>query len=78
MELNEYIVIERKFLHEVSNHLVVAEGMLSLLESTVHKNEGMSEKEKDRFNKSLGALKKIKDCLIERKQFVVQEHEKLT
>lgn len=65
-KLKEYILEERKFLHDISNHIVIVEGMLSSgLRKLEFTDDQKSEIEK--FNKSLNAAAKIRELMISRK-----------
>ena len=42
---------ERKFLHEISNHIVVAHGMATFALRAIKENPNVSEKEVERLEK---------------------------
>jgi len=73
----DIVLQERKFLHDVSNHLLVAQGMGSFLERSLLKNETVSEKEKERMEKVQGAIKKIIDLVKERRTYLHEISEDL-
>ena len=50
---------ERKFLHEISNQLVVSHGMGHFVLDYVKEQEGFDEKMLDRLEKALGSVDKI-------------------
>jgi len=74
MKLIEYIIEERKFLHDISNHVVIVEGMLSSSTRKLSNSNDLSL-EIERLNKSLLAAIKIRESIVARKAFVesVQE-----
>ena len=75
MELQAYILTERKFLHELSNQIVIAQGMASMAKANLEKNSSIAEQDMVRIEKSLNALNKVISILQERKAFVVEQSE---
>lgn len=75
MELQEYILTERKFLHELSNQIVIAQGMASMAKANLDKNPAIAEQDMSRLEKTLTALNKVITILQERKSFVVEQSE---
>ncbi len=73
MELQEYILTERKFLHELSNQIVIAQGMASMAKTSFEKSAAVAEQDMIRLEKSLTALNKVIGILQERKAFVVEQ-----
>jgi hypothetical protein len=69
MNLREYIIEERKYLHDVSNHVVVLEGMLA---SGLKKLEATPEvsNDLDKLRKSLASAIKIREATVLRKKYV--------
>lgn len=67
MTVEEMALLERKFLHDISNYLVVAQGMGSFLEKALKKNENVGEKEQERIEKINTAVKKIVEAVKERR-----------
>ncbi|MCR9206035.1 MAG: hypothetical protein NXH75_15740 [Halobacteriovoraceae bacterium] len=63
MTIEELALTERKFLHDISNYLVVAQGMGSFLDKALKKNEHVGEKEKERMEKINNSVKKIVDAV---------------
>lgn len=59
MTIEELAMAERKFLHDVSNQLVIAQGMGSFLKKALDKNENVGEKEKERVLKLEKAVKEL-------------------
>lgn len=58
---------ERKFLHDISNQLVIAQGMSSFLQKALDKNENVGEKERERVEKISVAVKKISELVKDRR-----------
>ncbi len=67
LTLEELMLEERRFLHDISNHLVVAQGMGSFLKKALESNENVGEKEKERCEKVLKAVKVIGELLKDRR-----------
>ena len=68
LDIKEVMMEERKFLHDISNHLVVAQGMGSFLKKALSKNEAVGEKEKERCEKVNKAVIAIGELLKERRE----------
>lgn len=73
--LKEIVADERKFLHDVSNHIVVAHGMATFVLKTLKDNPGVDARELDRLDKSIQAINKITELLKERRAIL---HSKTT
>lgn len=58
---------ERKFLHDISNHIVVAHGMATFALRAIKDNPSVGAKEVERLEKSLEAINKITEQLRERR-----------
>jgi len=67
---DELINGERKFLHDLSNHLVVAQGMGNFVLSSLNKTMPEDAKELQRMGKAMNAVDKIIDLLRERRDFI--------
>ena len=61
---------ERKFLHDISNQLVVAQGMGGFILKALKKREDSSEKEIERMEKSLNAIKNMVEMVQSRRQIL--------
>lgn len=61
---------ERKFLHDVSNHIVVAHGMATFVLKVIKENPNVGEKEIERLEKSINAINKMTDLLQERRSIL--------
>lgn len=66
-QLKEVIMNERKFLHDVSNHIVVAHGMATFVLRTLKDNPNVDAREIDRLEKSITAINKMTELLKERR-----------
>ncbi len=67
MDPVEVINEERKFLHDVSNHLLVAQGMGSYLDKIIADQYPEDSKEAQRSKKALSAVNKIIELVKERR-----------
>jgi hypothetical protein len=65
--LEDVTAEERKFLHDISNHLVVAHGMATFAMKAIRDNPSVGEKEIERLEKSIIAINKITELLRERR-----------
>lgn len=68
MNIKEQIMDERKFLHELSNQLVVAQGMGSFVSRALVVGEVISEKEIERMQKTIGALERMIHMVRDRRE----------
>ena len=66
--VDELVAEERKFLHDISNNLLVAQGMGSFLEKALKKNEGVGGKEIQRIEKVNKAVKELGEKLQVRRE----------
>ena len=69
-KFNNYILDERTFLHDVSNQLVIVQGMGDFILSHLKKVSEPESKEVIRMEKVMKASKKIVDMVIERRDKV--------
>lgn len=69
-EVRELVAGERKFLHDISNHIVVAHGMANFVHKVLKDNPGVQPKEIERLVKSLDALSKMTELLKERRSLL--------
>ena len=65
--LKEIVADERKFLHDISNHIVVAHGMATFVLRTLKDNPSVDAREIDRLEKSIAAINKMTELLRERR-----------
>lgn len=66
-KLKEVIMEERKFLHDISNHIVVAHGMATFVHRVIKNNPSVEAKEIERLEKSIEAINKMTELLKERR-----------
>ncbi|MCB9060363.1 MAG: hypothetical protein H6622_02440 [Halobacteriovoraceae bacterium] len=64
---------ERQFLHDISNQLVIAQGMGSFVLSTLEKQEDVDEKLLKRMEKSINAIEKMIQMVKDRRD-VLKSH----
>jgi hypothetical protein len=67
-KVKEHVSDERKFLHELSNHIVVASGMLNFAHRVLKDNPTVEPKEIDRLVKSMDAISKMTELLKARRE----------
>jgi cob(I)alamin adenosyltransferase len=67
LSLEDLALGERKFLHDMANHLVVAQGMSSFVMKAIKENRPLEEKDVERLQKTIDAIKKMTDQLKERR-----------
>jgi cob(I)alamin adenosyltransferase len=65
--LKDVTAEERKFLHDISNHIVVAHGMATFALRAIKENPNVGEKEVERLEKSIDAINKMTELLRERR-----------
>ena len=61
---------ERKFLHDIANHIVVAHGMSSFVLKALKENRPIEAKDIDRLERSIEAINKMTAALKERRTFL--------
>ena len=67
LTVEELVAGERKFLHDIANHIVVAQGMSSLVLKVIKENKNVDSKEIDRLEKAVEAINKMTALLRERR-----------
>lgn len=67
LTIEELALGERKFLHDIANHLVVAQGMSSFVMKAAKENRPLEEKDIERLQKTIDAIKKMTEQLKERR-----------
>ena len=65
--VEELALGERKFLHDIANHIVVAHGMSNFFLRTLKNNMPVEAKDVDRLEKSIDAIAKMTELLKERR-----------
>lgn len=63
----DLVMNERKFLHDISNHIVVAHGMATFVHRTLKENPAVDAREIERLEKTIEALNKMTAQLKERR-----------
>ena len=59
--------MRRKFLHDIANHIVVAQGMLTFVQKAASEARVMEEKDIERIDKAMNAINKMTALLKERR-----------
>lgn len=65
--VEELAMSERKFLHDIANHIVVAHGMSSFVHRSLKEKNAVEEKDIDRLDKAIEAINKMTSLLKERR-----------
>ncbi|MBC7429146.1 MAG: hypothetical protein H7336_11070 [Bacteriovorax sp.] len=73
--IKEVLAEERKFLHDISNHIVVAHGMATFVLRSIKENVNVEPKEIERLEKSIEAINKMTDLLKERRTILHNKSE---
>ena len=68
--LEELVLGERKFLHDIANHIVVAHGMGNLVYKSLKEGSAQPEKEIERLERAIAAINKMTIALKERRHFL--------
>lgn len=68
--IEEVTVTERKFLHDLANHIVVAHGMSSFVHKAVKENKTLDAKDIDRLERAIEAINKMTALLRERRTYL--------
>lgn len=71
--LKEIIAGERKFIHDLSNHIVVAHGMATFVLRTLKSNPSVDAKEVERLEKSIDAINRMTDLLKDRRAEIISK-----
>jgi cob(I)alamin adenosyltransferase len=66
----ELVTEERKFLHDISNHIVVAAGMVNFAHRVLKTNPTVEAKEIERLEKAMDAIAKMTEKLKERRELL--------
>jgi hypothetical protein len=61
---------ERAFLHDISNPISIAYGMIEIVVATLEANPGQNTREVERLKKSLNALERTVTLIKERKKMI--------
>ena len=68
--LDELALSERKFLHDIANHILVAQGMSSLALKALAENKSNEPKDINRLERAIEAINKMTALLVERRTFL--------
>jgi hypothetical protein len=68
--IKELALEERKFLHDISNHIVVAHGMTTFVLRALKDNQAVAAKEMDRLEKALEAISQMSEQLKQRRELL--------
>jgi len=77
VSVEEMALGERKFLHDLANHIVVAHGMLSFVQKAAQAGEKLDEKDVERLDKVMNAVTKMTALLKERRAALHSVSEKV-
>jgi hypothetical protein len=66
---------ERKFIHDVSNRLAIAYGLLDLVVASAKESLPMPQAHLDRVEKALASLEKMRTLIKERRAEIIAEQE---
>ncbi len=70
-ELKQGLIVgEKKVLHDISNQLVVVQGMSGFVLKAIKKGQAVGEKEQERMEKVLTAVKNIADMVQSRRDYL--------
>ena len=72
MTVEELALGERKFLHDIANHIVVAHGMSNFVLKTIKESKPIGAKDIERLEKSIEAINKMTALLKERRTLLHQ------
>lgn len=67
LTVEELALGERKFLHDIANHIVVAHGMSSFVLRAIKEKRPLEEKDIDRLERAIDAINKMTAALKERR-----------
>lgn len=67
----EVMAEERKFLHDIANHIVVAHGMANFVLRSIKDNPNVETKEIERLEKSIEAINKMTALLKDRRSVLI-------
>lgn len=70
-EIRKVIRAERDFLHDISNQLVIAQGMGSIVLKKITESEDIDDKVKSRMAKVIAAVEKITELSKARREALI-------
>jgi methionine synthase II (cobalamin-independent) len=65
--VEELAMAERKFLHDLANHIVVAHGMSTFVHRAIKENKPLEEKDINRLERAIEAINKMTALLKDRR-----------
>jgi hypothetical protein len=68
--VEELALGERKFLHDIANHIVVAHGMSSFVHRALKEKRPLEEKDIERLERAIEAINKMTAILKERRTYL--------
>lgn len=68
--LEELVLSDRKFLHEIVGHMVVAHGMVTLAHKKLAENKSIDQIELKQLEKSIEALIKMTELVKNRRSYL--------
>ncbi len=68
--IEELALSERKFLHDIANHIVVAHGMSNFVLKAIKDNRPLEAKDIDRLERAIEAINKMTAALKERRELL--------
>lgn len=74
--VEESALSERKFLHDIANHIVIAQGMLTFIQKAAESKKPLEEKDVERIERALEAMTKMSVLLKERRVVLHSQNDK--
>ena len=68
--VEELVLSERKFLHDIANDILVAHGMITLAQKVLADNKIIDQKEIEKLEKAIMAINKMTSSLKERRSYL--------
>lgn len=69
-DLREHVLVERRFLHDLSNMLLISQGMASFVRKKMNENLETDHALIDKLDKSLNAMDRMVECIKEHRQLL--------
>jgi hypothetical protein len=71
-DLKEHVLVERRFLHDLSNMLLISQGMASFVKKKLNDNPETDSTIIDKLDKSLNAMDRMIDSIKEHRALLHQ------
>lgn len=68
--VEELVLSERKFLHDIANHILIGHGMMNLLQKGLVNNETIDKNDIERIEKAIEAINKMTTALKDRRAYL--------